>query len=104
MRLVDILVSFVQMDSQLETSATHAAQNLGYDSLKDLQMKVVITFIKGNDVFGVLTTGYGKSLCYACLPEMFDSILQPEEPSIVIVITPLTAIMDDQVYSRMIET
>ena len=39
----------------------------------------------------------GKSLCYACLPQVFDSMLQPVEPSIVIVVTPLTAIMEDQV-------
>ncbi len=57
-----------------------------------------LDYIKiGNDVFGVLPTGYGKSLCYGCLPFVFDSLLQLEKHSIIIVVTPLTAIMDDQV-------
>ena len=29
-------------------------------------MEVVESFVGGNDVFGVLSTGYGKSLCYGC--------------------------------------
>ena len=69
------------------------------EKLKDLQMDVLVSFVTGNDVFAVLPTGFGKSLCYACLPGMFDHLLQPEEPSIVIVVTPLTAIMEDQASS-----
>ena len=38
-----------------------------------------------------------KSLCFACLPDLFDSVLEPDEPSIVIAVIPLTAIMEDQV-------
>ena len=37
-----------------------------YDSLKELQLKVITSFLAGNDVFAVLPMGYGKSLCYAC--------------------------------------
>ncbi len=54
--------------------------------------------MEGNDVFGVLPTGYGKSLCCAVLPDLLDTLLQPAEPSIVVIVTPLTAIMDDQVW------
>ena len=53
--------------------------------------------LKGHDVFGVLPTGFGKSLCFACLPSIFDQLLSEEDSSIVLVITPLTAIMKDQV-------
>lgn len=45
----------------------------------------------------VLPIGYGKSLCFACLPWLFDKLDNTNEPSIVIVICPLTAIMLDQV-------
>ena len=40
----------------------------------------------------------GKSLCYACLPRVFDSLLGTTN-SIVIVIIPLTSIMKEQVNS-----
>lgn len=56
--------------------------------------------MEGQDVFAVMPTGYGKSLCYASLPLAFDS-LDSSVRSIVVVVTPLTAIIEDQVsYSR----
>ena len=57
------------------------------------------TFVKGRDVFAVLPTGYGKSLCFGCLTLVFDQLLgkEGEDKSIVVVVTPLTAIMKDQV-------
>ena len=63
-------------------------------------MDVVIGLATGRDVFAVLPTGYGKSLCYACLPVMFD-MLEPEKRSIVIVVSPLTAIIQDQVSEHL---
>ena len=66
-----------------------------------MQMKVIFAFATGHDVFAVLPTGFGKSLCYARLPGMFDHLLQPEEPSLVIVVTPLTAIMEGQAVSLL---
>ena len=56
-----------------------------------------MSFINGNDVFAVLPTGYGKSLYFACLPLVFDILFRPQEVSIIVVVTPLTAIMEDQV-------
>ena len=44
------------------------ARSLGYVSLKSEQKAVIKDFVTGNDVFAVLPTGYGKSLCYVCLP------------------------------------
>ena len=74
------------------------ASELGYSTLKPEQLDVILQFVKGRDVFAVLPTGFGKSLCYACLPSTFDKVLKKERGySIVIVVTPLLAIMDDQV-------
>ena len=73
-----------------------SAASIGFSRLKPQQNEVVLQFVKDHDVFVVLPTGYGKSLCYACLPLVFDA-LKKRFDSIVIVITPLIAIMKDQV-------
>lgn len=68
--------------------------------VKEMQMAVFVSFVMGHDVFAILPTGYGKSLCYQCLPLplLFDKVQSSEAgPSIVVVVTPLTAIMKDQV-------
>ena len=44
-----------------------------------------------------LLTGYGKSLCYAVLPKVFDLLRGVANKSIVIVVSPLIALMKDQV-------
>jgi bloom syndrome protein len=63
--------------------------------LKEKQKKVILEFMLGNDVFCCLPTGYGKSLCYALLPLLYDSI-RCAAPSIVVCISPLIALMIDQ--------
>ena len=82
----------LQVDSLCEC----VANSLGYRSLKSEQKAVITNFIMGKDVFAILPTGYGKSLCYACLPGVFDKLFGCTL-SIVAVITPLTSIMKDQV-------
>lgn len=79
-----------------ESVATKAAKTLGCSELKPEQMQVVTAVLRGRDVFAVLPTGYGKTLCYAVLPAAFDALLPGSSPSIVIVLSPLTAIMKDQ--------
>ena len=62
-------------------------------------MKVVEAYVQGRNVFAVLPTGYGKSLCYGCLPIVFNKLTEGHEEnySVVVVVTPLSAIMEDQV-------
>ena len=76
-----------------------AAQALGYNSLKEHQIEVILAVAGGWDVFAVLPAGYEKRLCYPCLPSLFDNVLDlhTDDRSIVVVLTPLTAIIQDQV-------
>ena len=86
------MASFNEMDLVSDC----VARSLGYISLKSEQKAVIKDFIMGNDVFAVLPTGYGKSLCYVCLPGIFDKIFD-STTSIIAVVTPLLSIMKDQV-------
>ena len=65
-------------------------QKLGYDSFRPGQEDVVKAVLSGRDVMFLFPTGGGKSLCYQ-LPIM---ILPP--PQVAIVISPLIALMQDQ--------
>lgn len=77
-----------------------AAASMGYTRLKDEQKKVLQAFVGGRDVFVSLPTGYGKSLCYALLPAVFDVKRGlVEKTSIVMVVSPLIALMKDQSMS-----
>lgn len=82
---------------EIEEAITSAAKALGYVSLKPEQAEVVRKFVSGRDVLVALPTGAGKSLCFACLPLVYDSLRKVQHQSIVIVVSPLTALMQDQV-------
>ena len=60
-------------------------------------MRAIVQFCRGQDVFVSLPTGSGKSLCYSCLPWTFDLLKKHSSQSIIIVVTPLIALMKDQV-------
>ena len=43
-----------------------------YKRLKDEHYTCKYAFVQGSDVFRVLPTQFGKSLCFASLPSVFD--------------------------------
>ena len=49
--------------NEMDIMSDSVARSLGYVSLESEQKAVIKDFVTGNDVFAVLTTGYGKSLC-----------------------------------------
>ncbi len=61
----------------------------GYDSFRPLQQEMIETVLKNRDVIGILPTGSGKSLVY--------QIAGLKKEGITIVISPLIALMEDQV-------
>lgn len=60
----------------IEVKIDAGARILGYETLKEDQRQVITSFLEWNDVFACLPTRYGKSLCYYCLPVMFDQLNQ----------------------------
>ena len=83
------------MSSSVHEAVRKAACRLGFSALTRHQEEVVISFMKGNDVFVSLPTGSGKTV-YCILPFAFDILLN-EQSCIVIVVSPLLALMRDQV-------
>ena len=58
------------------------------DNLKDKQFEVINELLLGNDVIGLLPTGYGKSMCYLIPPLVSNKI--------IFIISPLISLMEDQ--------
>ena len=63
----------------------------GYDAFRSPQDKVINTILAGDDALVIMPTGGGKSLCYQ-LPALML-------PGVTVVISPLIALMADQVAS-----
>jgi len=57
-------------------------------NLKDKQIEVINELLLGNDVIGLLPTGYGKSMCYLIPPLVTKKV--------IFIISPLISLMDEQ--------
>ena len=92
--------------SDFEASLSYALKCIGKEGLKlkAEQREVIREVYDGNDVFVWLPTGFGKSLCFECLPFMFDMKLgrvTGGSRSVVVVVSPLVSLMVDQVSNLM---
>jgi len=64
-------------------------EHFGFASFRPLQEEIIRDSLAGKDVFALLPTGGGKSLCFQ-LPAM-------ARPGLTVVVSPLIALMKDQV-------
>ena len=92
---VEGLSSSLQQQSSglLITILQNAATMLGYEQLKKEQEESIIEF----EGTVSLPTGFGKSLCYILLPSVFDQLRKVERMPVALVVSPLVALMQDQV-------
>lgn len=63
----------------------------GFDAFRSTQLDVMLAALEGNDVLALMPTGGGKSLCYQ-VPAL-------AQPGLCLVISPLIALMNDQVQN-----
>ena len=64
-------------------------KNYGYDHLKKEQFEIINNIVNNKkDILGILATGFGKSICYQ-MPYLITK-------KSVIVVSPLIALMTDQ--------
>ena len=67
----------------VEAAIASSCAMMGVEELKK-QKNAIKLFVEGNDVLAILPTGYGKSLCFALLPLVFDYQRGEAKTSIVI--------------------
>ncbi|KAI1644603.1 ATP-dependent DNA helicase [Daldinia loculata] len=86
-----------------DTAKTILKEKFGYEDFRHEQFSAIVSILRGENVLVVFPTGAGKSLCYQIPAVAFekidgvDSNKARTDPGITIVVSPLIALMKDQV-------
>ena len=77
------------------TRSQTARSVFGLEKLRDFQLQVLDAIDSSQDCLAVSPTGSGKTLCFA-LPAASEMLLPPSARRLVLVVSPLIALMRDQ--------
>ena len=93
----DIVINPIKIDIQNKERDFHEKflKTMGYESFRDNQWAVIKELLNNKKVLLIEKTGFGKSLCYQYLSELFYK----ENKGVTIVFSPLLSLMRDQVNS-----
>eukprot|EP01084_Bolivina_argentea_P139406 245243_1 len=87
-------------NASIQKLITKHLSKLGHSSFRNKQREIITDVIDGRNVFLCMATGSGKSLCFqlsTLVRNELHNATSIHKPAIGIVISPLIALMSDQV-------
>lgn len=88
--LQDVSVTWASAHTRAGRARAFLREVYGYDEFRAGQAEIVDSIASGRDVLAVMSTGFGKSVCFQVPALMYGA------PCIVV--TPIIALMEDQVH------
>ncbi len=83
--------------AEFNSAVNNALKDYPVESLHKEQEVCLRNLVYGRDVFGILPSGFGKSLIFQLFLRVMSTVNQNDTVSTIIVVTPLVAIMKYQV-------